>query len=100
MARRKATNPVDRENQLIAAAVDLAEKQLREGTASTPVIVHYLRLGSTRERAEQEKIDHQNRLYAARVKQIDESKKTEELYRNAIEAMRRYSGTVTTDADV
>lgn len=49
---RPATTPEARENQLIARAVDLAEKQLMEGTASTQVIVHYLRLGSTKERIE------------------------------------------------
>ena len=52
--RRPALTPEARENQLISLAVDLAEKQLQEGTASSQVITHYLKLGSTKERIEKE----------------------------------------------
>ena len=51
---RRALSPEAREQQLVAMATDLAEKQLRDGTASSQVITHYLKLGSTRERLEQE----------------------------------------------
>ena len=45
---RPALTPEARENQMISLAVDLAEKQLMEGTASSQVITHYLKLGSTK----------------------------------------------------
>ena len=59
--RRPALSPEARENQLISLAVDLAEKQLQEGTASSQVITHYLKLGSTKERLEKEKLEEENK---------------------------------------
>lgn len=90
--RPPATTPEARERQLIAAAVDLAEKQIREGTASAQVITHYLKLGTTRERLEQEKLAKENRLLQARSDQIDSAARVEELYKNALNAMRGYAG--------
>lgn len=90
--RRPATTPEARENQLVAAAVDLAEKQLREGTASSQVITHYLRLGSSRERLEQERLAHENALLEAKKEALDSAKRVEELYMAALQAMRSYSG--------
>lgn len=89
---RPALTPEARENQLIAAAVDLAEKQLREGTASSQVITHYLKLGSTKERLEKEKLERENELLRARTEALQSSQRVEELYANALEAMRRYNG--------
>lgn len=90
--RRPATTPEGRENQLISLAVDLAEKQLNEGTASAQVITHYLKLGSTREHLEQERLARENELLAARVEQLASAKRIEELYESALNAMRTYSG--------
>ena len=81
-----------RENELISLAVGLAEQQLREGTASAQVITHYLKLASTRESLEKEKIRRENELLRAKVDSIESEKRSEELYAQAIEAMRRYSG--------
>lgn len=89
---RPALTPEARENQLISYAVDLAEKQLREGTASSQVITHYLKLGSTRERLEREKLEEENKLLKARTEALQSSKRLEELYEGAIKAMRDYSG--------
>lgn len=89
---RPALTPEARENQLISAAVDLAEKQLLEGTASSQVITHYLKLGSTRERLEREKLAEENKLLRAKTKAIEEAADMKELYENAIKAMQRYSG--------
>lgn len=94
-----ATNPEDRENQLIAAAVNLAEKQLLDGTASPSVITHYLKLASGRERLYREKLERENEVLRAKAEAYEASRRTEELYANAIEAMRSYSGTNTTDVD-
>lgn len=89
---RPALTPEARENQLIALAVDLAEKQLIEGTASSQVITHYLKLGSTRERLEKEKLEQENKMLKAKTEALESSKHSEELYQQAIEAMRLYSG--------
>ena len=89
---RPALTPEARENQLISLAVDLAEKQLQEGTASSQVITHYLKLGSTKERLEKEKLAEENKLLRARTEALQSAKKQEELFEQAIKAMRRYSG--------
>lgn len=91
--RRPATNPEARENQLIALAVDLAEKQLMEGTASSQVITHYLKLGSTKEKLEKEILEEQKELLSAKTDALRSAKRVEELYANAIEAFQIYRGT-------
>ena len=94
MANRRppADSPEARENQLIAAAVNLAEKQLLDGTASPSVITHYLRLASGRERLEREKLERENEVLRAKAEAYESNRRTEELYEKAIEAMRSYSG--------
>lgn len=89
---RPALTPEARENQLISLAVDLAEKQLQEGTASSQVITHYLKLGSTKERIEKEILEKQKELIIAKTEAMQSAKRVEELYSNALDAMRRYSG--------
>ena len=90
--RRAATTPEARENQLISLAVDLAERQLMEGTASSQVITHYLKLGSTKERLEKEKLMEENKLLKAKTEALQSAKRVEELYANALAAMKSYSG--------
>ena len=91
---RPALTPEARENQLIYLATDLAEKQLREGTASSQVITHYLKLGSTKEKIEKEILERQKELITAKTEALKSNKKIEELYENAIIAMKRYSGLI------
>lgn len=90
--RRPALTIEARENQLISLAVDLAEKQLMEGTASSQVITHYLKLGSTKERIEKEILEKQKELISAKTEALQSAKRVEELYTDAIKAMRQYSG--------
>jgi len=90
--RPPATTPEGRENQLISLATDLAEKQLSEGTATSQVISHYLKLGSTRERLEQERIEHENKLLESKIEAMASVKRIEELYETALNAMRSYAG--------
>lgn len=97
--RPPATTPEARENQMIALAVDLAEQQLREGTAASQVITHYLKLGTTRERLEQEKLSRENQLLSARAEAIASSQRVEELYTRALDAMRSYAGHELSDED-
>lgn len=96
---RPALTPESRENQLISLAVDLAEKQLQEGTASSQVITHYLKLGSTKERIEKEILEKQKELISAKTEALKSAKRIEELYENAIKAMRSYNGQGETDGD-
>ncbi len=90
--RRPATTPEGRENQLISLAADLAERQLVAGNASAQVITHFLKLGSTRERLEQERLQNENLLLCAKVEQIASGQRIEELYTTALNAMRAYTG--------
>ena len=89
---RPALTPEARENQLVSLAVDLAEQQLRDGTASSQVITHYLKLGSTREKLERERLRMENDLIQAKTEAMKSAQRIEELYSEAISAMRSYSG--------
>lgn len=77
---------------MISLAIDLAKKQLIEGTASSQVIAHFLKLGSTRDRLEREKLEKENELLRAKTEALQSAQRVEELYTNALNAMRRYSG--------
>ena len=90
--RRPAATPEARENQLISLAVDLTERQLKEGTASSQTITHYLKLGSSREKLEQQRLMRENELLTAKFESIASAKRVEELYEDALNSMRIYSG--------
>jgi hypothetical protein len=77
---------------LVALAEELAEKQLRDGTASAQVISHYLKLGSSREQLEQERLRQENQMLQVKMKAIEDQASMEETYKDALNAMRRYSG--------
>lgn len=81
-----------RERQLIALAVDQAEEMLREGRAPQSVLLHYLQLGASDYPLKKERLQRQNELFAAKKEAIERQETSEELYKNAIEAMQRYSG--------
>ena len=89
---RPALTPEARENQLIALAVDVAEEQLRNGTASSQVITHFLKLGTTRAELEKEKLARENELLRAKAKALDSAEEIKVLYADALKAMRNYSG--------
>ena len=89
---RPALTPEARENQLISLAVDLAEEQLRDKTASSQVITHFLKLGTTKAELEKEKLSKENELLRAKTESIESQKRIEELYAEALNAMRRYNG--------
>ena len=89
---RPALTPEARENQMISYAVDLAEKQLREGTASSQVITHYLKLASVKEQLEREKIRQEIELQKAKTKALASDEEIKTMYKDAIEAMKRYGG--------
>lgn len=90
--RRPAATPEARETQMIAFADQLAERQLRDGTASAQVITHFLKLGSSRERLEQEKLALETKLVQAKTDQIEAQQRSEEMFAEAIKAMSMYQG--------
>jgi hypothetical protein len=90
--RSPARTPEAREDELAAEAYDLAEDQLRNGTASSQVITHFLKAGSRRERMEQMRMEHEIELMQVKKEQLEGQKRVEELYVSALEAMRSYSG--------
>lgn len=81
-----------REEEMVGKAIDLAEQQLEDGTASAQVITHYLKLGTVREQLEREKISHENTLLQARAEQIQNQEKMDVLFREAMQAFGGYSG--------
>lgn len=89
---RPPTSLEAQENLMISLAVQCAEKQLRDGTASSQVITHYLKLGSSKERIEKEILEKQKELIEAKTKNLNSNNEAKELYNKALEAFRRYSG--------
>lgn len=90
--RAPATTPAERENQLISLAVDLTERQLLDGTASAQVITHYLKLGSSREKLEQLRLQGEVSLLDIKRETMQSQQRIESLYEDAISAMRQYGG--------
>ena len=90
---RPALSPEARENQMIALAVDLAEQQLIDGTASAQVITHFLKLGTTKAELEKEKIRKETELLGAKIQMADSIEEQKKLAEDAIKAMRNYNGT-------
>ena len=88
---RPASNPEAREQQLVSLAVDLAEKQLRDGTASPSVIGHFLKIASSRETIEREMLQKQSALIEAKAQNINKDREAEDLAKAAIEAMKNYN---------
>jgi len=97
--RPPGTTPEAIENRMIALAMDVAEKQMRAGTASSQVISHFLKLGSTKEREEKEILVLNKELIKAKTESIQSGKRIEELYANAVTAMQTYSGNRRGDDD-
>lgn len=100
---RPAMSPEARELQLISLAIDQAEQQLIDGTASSSVICHFLKLGSSKDRLEKERLESENRLLQAKIDKLASDSRVEDLYKDAIDAMKRYTGreeSYDTDEDV
>lgn len=96
---RPALTPEAQENQMISLAVDLAAKQLREGTASSQVITHYLKLASTEQKIKLEKLKQENALLAAKTEAIQSQQRSEALFQDAIKAFGIYSGANMSEAE-
>lgn len=93
MATRSPGKTVEaRERHMISLAVDQAEKMLAEGKAPPAVLMHYLRLGATDYPLRKERLQRQNELFKAKKESLEKQDQIEEIARNAMEAMQRYSG--------
>lgn len=96
---KPSLDPVEREKQIMAAAVDLAEKKIRDGTASSQIICHYLELASPINRLKEERMVKENQLIDAKIEMTKQMASGDELTRAAIEAFRKYSGNGDSDDD-
>jgi len=94
-----AKTPEARENQIAALAYDAAEKQIRNGTASSQVLTHFLKMSSTKEKLERKLLEKNVELITAKTDALKSGKYVEELYKNALDAMRTYSGAKRGDED-
>lgn len=90
--RPPATTPQARENQMVSLAYDLAEKRMEAGTASAQEVTHFLKLGSSRESLEQERLKNENALTQAKIEQLASQQRMEVLIGDALDAMRGYQG--------
>ena len=96
---RKALTTEAREMQLTSLAVDLAEKQLLEGTASSQLITHYLKVGSSREQLELERLRAENEMLIAKTKALAAAEDQKVLLENALKAFTEYSAEARDDDD-
>lgn len=96
---RPATTPEAKEAQLISLAVDLAEKKLRDGSASNQLITHYLKLATTRESLEKERLIEENKLLKAKTEALQSQQRSEEMYAEVLAAFKRYSGNMNDEAE-
>lgn len=95
--RRRARTLEAREQELVAAAYDQAEEQIRTGTASSQVLTHFLKMGSTRELVEQERLRGQIEVDRVKAKQLEQQERMEGLVADALDAFRSYSGQTPVD---
>ena len=89
---RPALTPEARENQMISLAIDLVEKRLLDGSASSQETTHFLKLATTKAKLEKEILEKQKELLAAKTESIKSAKRVEELYSKALKAMQNYQG--------
>lgn len=89
---RPALTPEGRENQMISLAVNLAEQQLRDGTASSQVITHFLKLGTETAKLERERLKGEIELQKAKAEALRSQQEIDKIYKDAINAMKKYSG--------
>ena len=87
-----ARSQEERERQLIALAYDVAEQRLLDGTATSQEVTHFLKLGSTKDRIEREILERQKELITAKTEALQSQRRVEELFANALDAMKSYSG--------
>lgn len=96
---RHASTVEGYEDQMISLAMRRAEEKLRDGTASNSMILHFLKLGSTKERLEKEMLTEQIELTKAKTEAVRSAKEMQSLYDEAIKVFKEYNGQ-STDEEV
>jgi len=97
--RPPATTPEGREQQLTALAMDAIEKRMRNGTASAQELTYFAKAGSPNAKLERQILEKQKELLEAKTSAIKSQERVEELYKNALSAMRNYSGSPEVEHD-
>lgn len=97
--RTPARDPEEWENRMINLSMERVEQRIRDGTASSAELVHFLKLGSSRERLEQEEKRKEIELKQAKTANLETAQRIESLYENAVNAMRKYSGNGSNEQD-
>lgn len=96
MAKKKgkapSLSPAGREQYMVSIAEKLAEEQILDGTASSQVLSHYLKLGTKREELERAHIEYKNELLKAKADVIQQNNETQSLYKEAMQMFKRYQG--------
>lgn len=92
IAQSQALTPEARENQVINRAYDLAERRIIEGTASDTLLSHFLKMGSSKARIEKEILEREKELVTARTEALQSTKRSEEMFAEALAAMKHYNG--------
>lgn len=94
MAKTPMTPPIDdqaMESKMISLALKQAQKQLEQGTASSQIVTHFLRLGSTRAQIELEELQLKNRLLEEKIVAEQSGQRLNEMFQEVLEALRSYS---------
>lgn len=89
---RPGTTDQARESQLASLAVDEAERRIKNHTASSQVLTHYLKMSSPKAKLELEILEKQKELITAKTESLRSAKKIEEMYANAMQALASYKG--------
>lgn len=97
---RPALTPENREQQLGNLALNLAEQQLLDGTASSQVITYFLKATSQRERLERLRLEEENKKLRAQTEALQSAKHIEELYANAMAVFKGYQGITEEEGDI
>ena len=97
--RKPATSPEAREQQLASLAYDVAEEQLASGTASSQVVPHFLKAGSSREKMEQMRMEHEIEMMKVKREAIRNQERADEMFSEALKAMRSYQGADSTSVE-
>lgn len=89
---RPSLTPEAREQKMISLALDLVEQRLRDGTASSQETTHFLKRASIKEQIELERLKAETEMIIAKKESLQSQQRSEEMFREAIDAFRRYSG--------
>lgn len=87
-----ASTPEGRENELIDMAYNEVARRIASHEATSAELVHFLKMGSEKERLERSKIEAEMELQRAKTVAIEEGRSMEAIAKEAMEAFKRYSG--------